>query len=138
MECLIWMNPICQKPNNSCEGWHRRFQSNIGAHHPTIWKFDTVLQREESLTKAKTVQLNAGHQPPTWLTEENTKTLINVYRELWTHTESVTLKPTCETSHTIRNFNTLHLLAAIYLYFFYLNVDEEVFLYWNKYAWKEF
>ena len=26
------------RTNNTVEGWHRSFQSNVGAHHPTIWR----------------------------------------------------------------------------------------------------
>lgn len=51
------------RTNNACEGWHRRFQSNVGAYHPTFWKFVRVLQREEAQCRAEVVQLTAGHPP---------------------------------------------------------------------------
>ena len=37
------------RTNNAVEGWHRRFQANIGAYHPNFWKFIDILKREQSL-----------------------------------------------------------------------------------------
>ena len=51
------------RTNNACDGWHRRFQSNVGAYHPSIWKFLKVLQREEAACIAEVVQLVAGYPP---------------------------------------------------------------------------
>ena len=39
------------RTNNSVEGWHCRFQANIGASHPNIWSFLSVLKKEEAVTK---------------------------------------------------------------------------------------
>ena len=33
------------RTNNSIEGWHRGFQSNVSSCHPTFWKFLEVLQK---------------------------------------------------------------------------------------------
>ena len=52
------------RTNNHVEGWHRRFQSDVGAYHPNIWKFLEVLKREEALTHVQIVQNQAGHNPP--------------------------------------------------------------------------
>ncbi|KAK7102956.1 hypothetical protein V1264_021106 [Littorina saxatilis] len=52
------------RTNNHCEGWHRRFQSNVGAHHPNFWKFLEVLRREEAAGRAEIAQHIAGHPPP--------------------------------------------------------------------------
>jgi hypothetical protein len=36
------------RTNNHVEGWHRRFQADVGAHHPNFWRFLGVIQREEA------------------------------------------------------------------------------------------
>jgi hypothetical protein len=51
------------RTNNALEGWHRAFQANVGAHHPSIWKFIVVLQREESAQRASVEQAAAGREP---------------------------------------------------------------------------
>jgi hypothetical protein len=52
------------RTNNHVEGWHRRFQANIGASHPNFWHFLDVMKREESLTRVEIAQMDAGVQPP--------------------------------------------------------------------------
>ena len=52
------------RTNNSMEGWHRRFSSLIGAHHPSLWKFIDVLKTEQSQTQFRLNQLVAGVPPP--------------------------------------------------------------------------
>ena len=37
------------RTNNSVEGWHRRFQANVGAYQTNFWKFIDILKREQSL-----------------------------------------------------------------------------------------
>ena len=49
--------------NNAVEGWHRRFQANVGAYHPNFWKFIDILKREQSLNHVNISQARAGHQP---------------------------------------------------------------------------
>ena len=49
------------KTNNSVEGWHRSFQSNVGSYHPTLWKFITFIQREQALQQVHCIQVLAGH-----------------------------------------------------------------------------
>jgi len=49
------------KTNNSVEGWHRSFQSNVGSFHPTIWKFIGFIQREQALQEVHCSQFLAGH-----------------------------------------------------------------------------
>ena len=51
------------RTNNAVEGWHRRFQANIGAYHPNFWKFIDILKREQSLNQVNISQARAGHQP---------------------------------------------------------------------------
>ena len=31
------------RTNNAVEGWHRRFQANVGAYQPNFWKFIDIL-----------------------------------------------------------------------------------------------
>ena len=50
--------------NNHVEGWHRRIQSNVGAHHPNIWHFLDVLHRELSLNQVIITQIQAGQPAP--------------------------------------------------------------------------
>ena len=58
--CYDNINDDLPKTNNSCEGWHRSFSELIGGNHPTIWKFITVLQKEQCLNEAKIEQSLAG------------------------------------------------------------------------------
>ena len=51
------------RTNNAVEGWHRRFQANVGAYHPDFWKFIDILKREQSLNHVNISQARAGHQP---------------------------------------------------------------------------
>ena len=44
------------------EGWHRRLQAAVSAHHPNIWKFIKVLKREQSLVDVEVNQALGGHQ----------------------------------------------------------------------------
>ena len=48
---------------NAVEGWHRRFQANVEAYHPNVWKFIDILKREQSLNHVNISQVRAGHQP---------------------------------------------------------------------------
>ena len=48
------------RTNNSVEGWHTRFQTLMGSHHPTIFKFLEVLQLEEKASRFDATQLLAG------------------------------------------------------------------------------
>ena len=34
------------KTNNSVEGWHRRFETEVGRHHLNIWRVIKCLQKE--------------------------------------------------------------------------------------------
>lgn len=52
------------KTNNSIEGWHRGFETQIAADHPNIWKFIDGIQREQSLNYLKIEQLVSGQQDP--------------------------------------------------------------------------
>ena len=51
------------RTNNAVEGWHRRFQANVGAYHPNFWKFIDILKREQNLNHVNISQARAGHQP---------------------------------------------------------------------------
>ena len=51
------------RTNNVLEDWHRRFQANVGAYHPNVWKFIDILKRERSLNHVNISQVRADHQP---------------------------------------------------------------------------
>ena len=51
------------RTNNAVEGWHRRFQENVGGYHPNVWKFIDILKLEQSLNHVNISQARAGHQP---------------------------------------------------------------------------
>ena len=52
------------RTNNSVEGWHRAFQSNLTGCHPTFWKFLAVLKREEGIVRVSILHHLGGHHPP--------------------------------------------------------------------------
>ena len=52
------------RTNNSIEGWHRAFQANVSAWHPTIYRFLDILKREESMARVSILQVLGGHPPP--------------------------------------------------------------------------
>ena len=52
------------RTNNSVEGWHRSFQCNLSACHPTFWKFVELLKKEEAVVRVKMLQCLGGHQLP--------------------------------------------------------------------------
>jgi hypothetical protein len=52
------------RTNNNLEGWHRRFQSDIGGYHPNFWRFLDVLKREEAVTSVQMAQMMAGEPAP--------------------------------------------------------------------------
>ena len=48
-------NGLC-RTNNSLEGWHRSFLSQLGATHPTIWKFIEALLDQQSMSELEILQ----------------------------------------------------------------------------------
>ena len=67
MEIWIMFNHTDEelpRSNNAVEGWHRGFQANAAACHPTFWKFIGLLKNEESLIRTVILQNQGGHQPP--------------------------------------------------------------------------
>ncbi|ODM88747.1 hypothetical protein Ocin01_17935 [Orchesella cincta] len=51
------------RTNNAVEGWHRGFQSQLGAAHPTIWKFIETIRKQQSLNELQMEQHLAGGTP---------------------------------------------------------------------------
>ena len=51
-----------RKPN-LVEGWHRRFLTTCGCHHPTIWKLIEALKTEEASVELKHVRFISGENP---------------------------------------------------------------------------
>ena len=48
------------KTNNWVEGWQCRFETEVGAHHPNIWRFVKCLQKEHSFNEVQIEQHVAG------------------------------------------------------------------------------
>lgn len=48
------------KRNNATEGWHKSFQHEMGARHPSIWKFIDGLKREQGLKELRVGQHVGG------------------------------------------------------------------------------
>ncbi|XP_076036661.1 uncharacterized protein LOC143022389 [Oratosquilla oratoria] len=51
------------KTNNSLEGWHRRFETEVGVHHPNIWRFIKCLQKEQGFNEVQTEQYVGEIEP---------------------------------------------------------------------------
>ena len=49
------------KSNNSVEGWHHSFQSNLTSDHPNNWVFPRILQKEQGFQDAIREQMSSGH-----------------------------------------------------------------------------
>lgn len=49
------------RTNNPAEGWHNRYQTVVGVHHPSINRFLKNLQTEQGLTQYKLDQIEMGH-----------------------------------------------------------------------------
>ena len=52
------------RTNNSIEGWHTSFATNVGSHHANIWKFIDVLKREEDVSQVTLTHIQQGREPP--------------------------------------------------------------------------
>ena len=51
------------KTNNSIKGWQHRFETEVGAHHPNVWRFIKCLQIEQSFNEAQIELYVAGKEP---------------------------------------------------------------------------
>jgi len=58
----VYENVLMKRPrtNNAVEGWHHAFNSSIGVHHTTIWKFIDFIKTEQNLMEAKIEKINLG------------------------------------------------------------------------------
>ena len=52
------------RTNNAVEGWHRAFQTSVGASHPSIFKLIEKLHLEQSATERILAKLLAGETFP--------------------------------------------------------------------------
>lgn len=52
------------RATNMCGGWHHAFSLMSGCHHPTIYKFFDLLQKEQILIEEKIIKCNANVAPP--------------------------------------------------------------------------
>src|SRR6218665_2067729 len=71
------------RTNNNVEGWNRKMQSAVAAHHPNLWRFLTVLRREHSLVNTVIAQRLGGHpsQPARKKYHDCTERIINIVNE---------------------------------------------------------
>ena len=71
------------RTNNSIEGWHRKMQSAVSAHHPNIWRFLGILKREHNLNMVHIDQLLGGHAPPAQRRKyrDNNERIVRIVRE---------------------------------------------------------
>jgi hypothetical protein len=48
------------RTNNSCEGWHNRFNRAVDRHHPNIWHLLGIIMEEQASTEVLRSQIAAG------------------------------------------------------------------------------
>jgi len=48
------------RTNNSCEGWHNRFNRVVDKHHPNIWHLLRCIHEEQASTDVTRCQIRAG------------------------------------------------------------------------------
>jgi hypothetical protein len=53
-----------QTTNNAVEGYHHDFNTSLGFHHTTIWKFINFSKKEQGLQEAKIEKINLGEINP--------------------------------------------------------------------------
>ena len=56
-------NAVCQREvrtNNSSEGWHNRFQTVVGRHHPSLYAFFKEIQKEQGDTENMLKEIALG------------------------------------------------------------------------------
>ena len=64
MICGIRVHDDLPKTNNSVEGWHRRFETEVlGAYRLNIWWFMKCLHEEQSFNKIQIEQYVTGIEP---------------------------------------------------------------------------
>lgn len=80
------------KTNNSVEGWHRAFETQVGCHHANIWKFIAALQAEQNVNEWQIEQANSGDegQPPRKKYQDVGKRLKNVVGQYNRDTDVIT------------------------------------------------
>ncbi|CAG7729463.1 unnamed protein product [Allacma fusca] len=69
------------RTNNNLEGWHTRFETMIGLHHPTLWKCIEGFIKEQNMSRVRTIQFLAGENPllsrKTYRLLDNRQTIVN-------------------------------------------------------------
>ena len=51
------------RTTNVVEAWHRSFSTHMSCHHPSLWKFLSVLKKEQGLTEVKQAFYLCGKNP---------------------------------------------------------------------------
>ncbi len=69
------------RTNNSCEGWHSRFNSMLNKHHPNLWYLLQFLLEEQTATDVTRNQIAAG--------QSNTVRAVTKYRDLQRRIETL-------------------------------------------------
>lgn len=67
--------------NNNQEGWHNRFQTLVGRHHPSFYRFLTELIAEQESTDYNLREIELGHnirRAPTETTKRQQGRLRNI------------------------------------------------------------
>jgi hypothetical protein len=62
------------RTNNSCEGWHIRFNSMVNKHHPNLWFLLRFMLEEQTSTDMTRNQIAAG--------QSNTVRVVSKYKKL--------------------------------------------------------
>jgi len=71
------------RTNNTVEGWHRGFSSNVGCCHPNIFKFLKYLMREQAVQCVRMTQEVAGiaREPPRKKYRDTTKRIMSLVKK---------------------------------------------------------
>ena len=90
------------RTNNAVEAWHRSFACHMSCHHPSVWRFLTMLKREQGLVEVKQAFYISGRNPSKRrYFEEREKALENLV-------ESYLLRPKFEFLRGVSYHFTFH------------------------------
>ena len=90
------------RANNAVEAWHRSFACHMSCYHPSVWRFLTILKREQGLVEVKQAFFISGRNPSKRrYFEEREKALENLV-------ESYLLRPKFEFLRGVSYHFTFH------------------------------
>lgn len=64
----VWYVDV--RTNNSCEGWHSRFNRIVNKHHPNTWYLMRCFQEEQASTDVTRCQIAAGQSNAVRVTQK--------------------------------------------------------------------